>query len=148
MLRLVVVVGLAGCGDNLAAGDAAAKDAGLDWFTYHATVSWSPILAPQVTSVSIDNQAIAPSGYEINETYPTRDIALTEFAPRVVMVMTTTETLTFKLMIGPCAIFPNGEVTREEERYFVELNLERTEIVFSADCGYCIVANAVETWCS
>lgn len=142
------MLGIAGCGDNAARSDAAFDTT----FTYHATVGWDPMLLPQVTSVAVDGATIGPSGYQIDESYPSRDVALLQFAPRTVVVVTTTNTLTFKLAIDPCFTHPDGTVIREEEQFGVEPSmLMPMQILFFADCGSCWIGppiNVVDAWCS
>lgn len=143
MLRWLVPIAFVGCGDQAAPTDAPVR------FAYHATVGWSSVETPQVTGVTVDSTPIPQSGFEIDESYSSRDVAIAEFTPRVVQVITTNETLTFELQIDSCLTYPSAPVTREEEYFSVDLSLvEPSRIVFGAGCGYCVVGSTVQAWCT
>lgn len=121
-MRWLVLLALAGCGDSVPGADAA-----LPPFTVHLNLGWSASYTPDVVAVTVDGAPLASDAqYAVNESYASYADAVGSFAPRSVVVMTSSGSATDLLKIGYCSELPQTELKRlgrlidETDEYGVE----------------------------
>jgi hypothetical protein len=123
---------LIGCSSSSASPDASTA------FEYTATAGW--VSLPDVTSVTIDGLAVASGEtYTVDEAYASYEVALAAPLHHPVVVTTSTDTLTFQLVMQswPCMNWMlDAPVTKQAEQFSLGVGLDG-RLGFGAYSGSC-----------
>jgi len=122
-------------------------------FEYTATATWTTAATPDVTSMTIDGRLYASGEpYMLDEVYATYDEALASFAPRDVVITTTTGTLQFRIEMTPCnslsgAMYDGPLITETEDFSAFQVLQPTPSIAFGGGCVTCATKDRAVVSC-
>ena len=140
-MRVLLAMLVAGCTSSSAPS-----------FTYHATASWDPSSAPQVSSVTIDGQLLAVGDtYDVMQKFESYEMAVAAFTPREVVVAVPSGVQRFTIAPGYCdKLPPHPAVTfaAEDDMYSALSVTADGSVDFAPYCGECITPKDTYAWCA